>query len=749
MDQINWGGLNLLFLGDMLQLQPPSNFAKSIYVDCVDETLGFDKFNKDTQLYHGVSVFRRFKKFELTTQNRASRDKGHTTMIHRLRTNKKPITPEMLKKLKPLGTDDMKSLRWKFAPRLVTGNLERFLINKHQVLAFARETGRTVYTWVDSLSNVPFHVSSESDETLDPSARRYFVYGAPAYITENLNTAATGIVNGSKGYLHSLTWRDEDARAEQLPPPGSPGEAVEIPVPLTVNVYVPDIRGAPGYGKIVPCTTTENETKNADATLKRARHTYDLGFSVTYHKVQGQTLDAVVLVLHKRKPRQLLSLCFEMFYVAVTRVRQTKDIRILYFAEEEGDVQPKKRRKKQRTKTSAKYNGINPGLHHLLDLRRPRHFDAWLQSYDKYGNWDDAQLHKQRAEDRARAVRVLKKPAPLTTYNVRQLGAMVKAMGLTADKAPGKSYANKPQLLAALFPEWVRARPGRKMPEGMKRKPATAGNKSREGHKGRQRRQPSGARTSKTHTQKSKGRRQLPSGPRTPKTRTQKSNTPALGHRPKTTATRQRGKRQSAKILAVATVTMDLVEALRTPNAMVSSDVLVALCKAKLQPCNEKITWFDTFCIPYRGLDYNWARIHLCDQRLALAVLQPTTRLLIPIFASCHYSLLDVDMGTGVIRHHDSLKDGHQRERKVEEWYQMAKNMVECFRQKNHWSRQPEMQVAQPFTRLHTQKGGTMTCLVHTFHYMITIQQYGEPRALDDRIANTTKRNELYNVLTC
>ena len=108
-DQINWAGLSVLFLGDMLQLQPPSNFAKSIYVDCVDETLGFDKFNKDTQLYHGVSIFRGFKKFELTTQNRASRDKGHTTMIHGLRTIKKPITPEMLKKLKPLGTDEMKS----------------------------------------------------------------------------------------------------------------------------------------------------------------------------------------------------------------------------------------------------------------------------------------------------------------------------------------------------------------------------------------------------------------------------------------------------------------------------------------------------------------------------------------------------------------------------------------------------------------------------------------------------------------
>ena len=610
-DQINWAGLSVLFLGDMLQLQPPSNFAKSIYVDCVDETLGFDKFNKDTQLYHGVSIFRGFKKFELTTQNRASRDKGHTTMIHGLRTEKKPITPEMLKKLKPLGANDMKQFRWKFAPRLVTGNLERFLINKHQVLAFARETGRTVYTWVDSLSNVPFHVSSESDEALDPAARRYFVYGAPAYITENLNTAATGIVNGSKGYLHSLTWRDEDARAEQLPPAGSPGEIVEIPVPLTVNVYVPGIRGADGCGKLVPCTTTEKETKNADANLKRPRHTYDLGFCVTYHKVQGQTLDEVVLVLHRRKPRQLLSLCFEMFYVAVTRVRQTRDIRILYFEEEEGAVRPKKQRRK-RKKASPKYKGINPGLHHLLNLRRPRHFDAWLESYDKDGNWNAALLHKQRAEDRAQAVKVLQRPAPLTTYKVAQLGAMVKALGLTAENAPGKSYSNKEQLLAALFPEWVRARPGRKLPKIMKNKAETAVNKAR------QRSNRNGAPESKKQTQKRQGCR---------KPAATAANKSRGGHKPP-----QRGKRNGVAASKKQTQKstsrrQPAAAALRPPNfarvqdldrarlsklgiknSTVSCDVLQALCKTCL-PCNEKLIWFNTFLIPRKGLDYQWARV--------------------------------------------------------------------------------------------------------------------------------------------
>jgi len=38
------------------------------------------------------------------------------------------------------------------APMIVTSNLERFLINKHQIFLFARATGQCVYTWVDGLT---------------------------------------------------------------------------------------------------------------------------------------------------------------------------------------------------------------------------------------------------------------------------------------------------------------------------------------------------------------------------------------------------------------------------------------------------------------------------------------------------------------------------------------------------------------------------------------------------------------------
>ena len=127
-----FGGMNVLLLGDMLQLPPPNNFSKAIFADCVLETAGCPKFVKDPARYAGVHVFRKFKKVELTTQNRAKGDKIHQKMIRRLRTAVKPINNDFLKSLRPLSRKDLLDRRWQFAPYLVTSNLERFLINKHQ-----------------------------------------------------------------------------------------------------------------------------------------------------------------------------------------------------------------------------------------------------------------------------------------------------------------------------------------------------------------------------------------------------------------------------------------------------------------------------------------------------------------------------------------------------------------------------------------------------------------------------------------
>ena len=116
----------------------------------------------------------------------------------------------------------------------------------------------------------------------------------------------------------------------------------------------------------VPMIAKHSKIKQGEVTLDRLKHSVELRFSVTFHKIQGQTVDRIILALHPRKSCQLLSMSFEMLYVAMTRVRRASDIRILYSSAD--------------------------GLKHLRQLKRPVCFDAWLAAYDKSGTWDEAEL---------------------------------------------------------------------------------------------------------------------------------------------------------------------------------------------------------------------------------------------------------------------------------------------------------------------------------------------------------------------
>ena len=110
-------------------------------------------------------------------------------------------------------------------------------------------------------------VSDTECEQLDPAARRYVVIGCPCYITRNNNSAATGIVNGSYGCVHSISWNKEDDVDEI--PQGLPGEIIEVPVPKTINVFL--------KGEVVPvgayCETTTKKNAQSSVYLQRNRHT--------------------------------------------------------------------------------------------------------------------------------------------------------------------------------------------------------------------------------------------------------------------------------------------------------------------------------------------------------------------------------------------------------------------------------------------------------------------------------------------
>ena len=90
--QRNFGGMQMVFLGDLMQLAPVSECrcVKPLYEDMVKFSLrqNSSRFNQDKRLVDGLFLFQKFRKFELTIQMR-SKDRVHTNYITSMRTNNK------------------------------------------------------------------------------------------------------------------------------------------------------------------------------------------------------------------------------------------------------------------------------------------------------------------------------------------------------------------------------------------------------------------------------------------------------------------------------------------------------------------------------------------------------------------------------------------------------------------------------------------------------------------------------------
>jgi hypothetical protein len=63
-------------------------------------------------------------------------------------------------------------------------------------------------------------------------------------------------------------------------------------------------------------------------TFKMFGFDVELGFSVTFHKIQGQTIDKLVIDLNKR-PKELGHLSINAVFVALSRVRTSQSIRLV------------------------------------------------------------------------------------------------------------------------------------------------------------------------------------------------------------------------------------------------------------------------------------------------------------------------------------------------------------------------------------------------------------------------------------
>jgi hypothetical protein len=273
----------------------------------------------------------------------------------------------------PLSSEDMKNDKWRFAPIVVATNRERVDIVAQQAREFARTRGIPVVRWLMTTKSWAHSLTTEQEAEVkwkDPCFYHYCVFGANAFVSKNLNTRLK-ITNGTPCRIHSLSFETmeetEDFKARfTAAPVGS--EITLAKPPLSVNivpwpddnewndecrefsmfslidefeddgdeyqqVVIPLLAGA--VHKVYASSTSKSDeilvrgtdkTSTSKAVLQQT-HAFDLGFAMTYFKIQGRTIEKLVIDVCQ-PPNYHVN--YHMLLVAHSRVQKSDDMRHLF-----------------------------------------------------------------------------------------------------------------------------------------------------------------------------------------------------------------------------------------------------------------------------------------------------------------------------------------------------------------------------------------------------------------------------------
>ena len=199
------------------------------------------------------------------------------------------------------------------------------------------------------------------------------------------------LVNGSMGRMHSITFKNgapPDLLAAERETTFRRVDLVEPPYSINLDVDLPEgddgrgIQSLVGGAVVVPVVAADTQDYHvsslfaAMAGVPRLLHfvaaTLTLAFAVTDFKLQGKTLDELVLSLAPRPFPPHLDI--KGFYVFVSRVRRRARLRVLHKPSEE-----------------------DGGFSHILALQYAPELGVWDQGYDANGDWN-VNLAKVAAE---------------------------------------------------------------------------------------------------------------------------------------------------------------------------------------------------------------------------------------------------------------------------------------------------------------------------------------------------------------
>ncbi|KAJ1449343.1 hypothetical protein M885DRAFT_536096 [Pelagophyceae sp. CCMP2097] len=415
LEDIYVGGIPMILTVDCFQKDPCA--AEPFYKTLVNDAVQNQAESKDptSAPARGLRLLKQCQKFELTRIMRAKSDPVFIEHQSQMRDTSvaTPVNKALVKNVaRPVTQADIaKDPTWLLALLGVLSQLERDHMNERRLRQWCRIFGVLLVRWripLDTpvaLQNVPTDKLYAEEGNL----WCYYARGSPCMLNEN-HSSTRGLVNGAPVLMDSLHFpTDPRPQAEELDPLDAPPHAVMMCVGSSKakprhwhGIKLPDLGAklvaldgsgnAAGDDQVAPILVSSQARELKLTGMTAAMHglpayllgrtfAYNLAFALTDFKLQGRTLQKLIINLPRRTAPKL---DLKSWYVLVSRATTEDGLRALQIDKDE--------------------------IAKLLNLKHHPSIAAWQQGYDARGYWDEGLCRAAIARIEAAQKRTSKTP---------------------------------------------------------------------------------------------------------------------------------------------------------------------------------------------------------------------------------------------------------------------------------------------------------------------------------------------------